>query len=133
MPDSPIHHALTYIPFRYSIDSDWGLIAVLKTTSEYIQKLKADSPAFNSNAKWFLIESEESHKTFGIIEIGLEEFIFGMMNREIFDILSTKLNLTIYQKGCDIGTSKFSANDFFAVIESMIRRLLIDQILQDLS
>lgn len=133
IPERPLHHALNYIPFNYSIDPNWGLIPLLATTSEYIQKLKKESPSFSNDTKWFYLESEESYKTYGIIELGLEEFIFGMMDGEIFDIISTKLNLTIYQKGGDIGTSKFSANDFFSVIESMIRQLIIDQVLKDLN
>jgi hypothetical protein len=132
IPESPLHYALNYIPFNYSIDPDWGLIAFLKTTSEYIKGLKTDSPSFDFNAKWFCIESEESHKTFGIIENWLDEFIFGMMDREVFDIISTRLNLTIYQKRGDIRTSRFSANEFFSILESMIRQILIDQVLEEL-
>ena len=132
IPESPIHYALNYIPFNNSMDPDWGLIAFHATTSEYIQKLKAEHTSFHGNAKWFCIESEESHKTFGVIENWLDEFIFGMMDREVFDIICVRLNLTIYQKKGDICTSRFSANEFFGVVESMIRRLLIDQILEDL-
>ena len=132
MPDSPIHHALTYIPFRYSIDPDSGLLALLKTTADYIQMLKKDYPSFDRNAKRFSIESEESDMTFGIIEIGFEEFIFGMMNKDIFETIAAKLNLTIYRKDDDIGTSKFSANDFISALESMIRCLFIDHVLEDL-
>ena len=133
IPESPIHYALNYIPFNYSTDPDWGLIAFLKVTSDYIQKLKAEHSSFHGNAKWFCIESEESHKTFGIIENWLDEFIFGMMDREVFDIISTRLNLTIYQKRGDIRTSRFSANEFFSILDSMIRQMLIDQVLEDLN
>lgn len=132
LPETPTHYALNYIPYNYSTDPDWGLIAFLTTTSEYIQQLKAEHPSFNSDSKWFFIESEESNKTFGIIENGLEEFIFGMMSKELFDILSTNLNLATYEKEGNISTSKFSANAFFGTLESMIRRLLIDQVLKDL-
>lgn len=132
LPESPIHYALNYIPYTYSTDPEWGLIAFLTITSDYIQQLKAEHPSFNSDSKWFFIESEELHKTYGIIENGLEEFIFGMMSREVFDILSTNLELSIYQQEGKIGTSKFSANAFFGAIESIIRRLLIDQALEDL-
>lgn len=133
IPESPIHHALTYIPFTYSIDPESGLLALLKTTANYIQMLKKDYPSFNSNAKRFSIESEESDTTFGIIELGFEEFIFGMMDKDIFETIATKLNLTIYRKGDDIGTSKFSANDFIGTVESMIRCLFIDHVLEDLA
>lgn len=133
IPQSPVHYALCYIPFTYSTDPSWGLIAFLTTTSNYIQSLKADDPLFNSNAERLSIESEEPNYTFGIVDEDLEEFIFGMMNKEIFEILSAKLNLTIYRKDSDITTSKFSANDLFGVVESMIRELLIGQILEDLT
>jgi hypothetical protein len=131
IPQAPLHHSLCYLPFTYSTDNDWGLIAFLSTTSNYIQKLKADNLSFDYNTKLFMIESEESDKTYGIIEIAFEEFIFGMMNREIFNILTTKLSLTIYRKGEDVGTSRFTANDFICAVESMIRQLLIDQFLSD--
>ena len=132
LPESPIHYALNYIPYNYSTDPDWGIIAFLTTTSEYIQQLKAELPSFDSNSKWFFIESEELYETFGIIENGLQEFIFGMMSSELFDELSRILNLNIYEKEGNISTSRFSANDFFGAIESMIRRLLINQVLEDL-
>lgn len=132
IPHSPLHHALTYIPFSYSINPDSGLLALLKTTTDYIRLLKKDYPSFDSNAKRFLIESEEPDTTFGIIELGFEEFIFGMMDKDTFEIISTKLKLTIYRKDDDIGTSKFSANDFISALESMIRCLFIDNILEDL-
>ena len=130
MPDSPLHHALTYIPFTYSIDPDCGLVALLNTTTDYIRMLKKDYPSFDSNAKRFSIESEESDTTFGIIELGFEEFIFGMMDKDIFETIATKLNLTIYRKDDDIGTNKFSANDFISTLESMIRCLFIDYALE---
>ena len=133
IPESPKHHALTYIPFTYSVDPDSGLVALLNSTIDYIRLLKKDYPSFDSNTKRFLIESEEPDTTFGIIEIGFEEFIFGMMNKEIFDTIAANLNLTIYRKGDDIGTSKFSANDFIATVESMIRCLFIDHVLEDLA
>ena len=133
IPESPIHHALTYIPFTYNLDPGCGLIALLNTTTDYIQMLKKDYSSFDSNAKRFSIESEESDTTFGIIELGFEEFIFGMMDKDIFETIAAKLNLIIYRKDDDIGTSKFSANDFISALESMIRCLFIDHVLEDLS
>lgn len=132
IPESSSHYALCYVPFMYSTDPEWGLIAFLKAVSDYLQKLKSDSPSFNRDAKWLSIESEESDKTFGVIELGLEDFIFAMMDKEIFQILSTKLCLKVYRKEGDIGTSKFSANELIGAIEGMIRQMLIDQVLQDL-
>jgi hypothetical protein len=133
IPEAPLHHAITYLPFTYSIDPDDGLIALLNTTTDYIQMLKKNNPSFDSNAKRFLIESEEFDKTFGIIELDFEEFIFVMMDKFIFETIADKLNLKIYTKEGNTGTSRFSANEIIGVLEGMIRRLLINHVLDDLA
>jgi hypothetical protein len=132
IPEMPLHHAITYIPFTYSIDPDEGLVALLNTTTEYIKMLKKNNPSFDSNTKRFLIESEESDKTFGIIELGFEEFIFAMIDKSVFETIASELKLTIYRKGNDIGTSRFSAKDLIGTLEGIIRRLFINHILDDL-
>ena len=133
IPKEPLHHAITYIPFTYRIDPTVGLVSLLDEATDYIQMLKNNNPSFDSNTKRFLIESEEPDKTFGVIEFEFEEFIFVMMDKFIFEIIANNLNLKIYRKGSNIGTSRFSANDFIGTLEGMIRRLFISHILEDLT
>jgi hypothetical protein len=123
IPKEPLHHAITYIPFTYSIDPTGGLVALLNEATDYIQML---NPSFDSNTKRFLIESEEPDETF-------EEFIFVMMDKFIFETIADNLNLKIYRKGSNIRTSRFSANDFLGILKSMARSLLIDHLLEDLA
>jgi hypothetical protein len=130
IPKEPLHHAITYIPFTYSIDPTGGLVALLNEATDYIQML---NPSFDSNTKRFLIESEEPDETFGVIEFEFEEFIFVMMDKFIFETIADNLNLKIYRKGSNIRTSRFSANDFLGILKSMARSLLIDHLLEDLA